>query len=248
MLGFKRGEGAKSAYYTVDGDMTTRTSDHSANAELFVQDGTANNLSIVIRRSHDRKRFNKDNSINVIEAVFSRTDLESNPEKLAQIIRDIGEFIATGEYHDTAGAMAYNFSGDVAYQAKARDVLYLDAVERGDMDTAQRMVREAAAKAMPNTKVVDEDGLPLVVYRGDRDAHNDYTGWANVFHVTKESTAKTYGDIVQGNFINAENPLVVDADEAEWLSVDTPRSFWCQTPQRPRFYWASRGAIFTGHL
>ena len=44
------------------------------------------------------------------------------------------------------------------------DAPYLDAVERGDMETAQRMVLEAAKLAMPNTKVVDEDGNPKVVY------------------------------------------------------------------------------------
>ena len=48
------------------------------------------------------------------------------------------------------------------------DATYLDAVERGDMETAQRMVMEAAKLAMPNTKVVDEDGNPKVVYHGDR--------------------------------------------------------------------------------
>jgi hypothetical protein len=44
------------------------------------------------------------------------------------------------------------------------DASYLDAVERGDMATAQRMVMEAAKLAMPNTKVVDEDGNPKIVY------------------------------------------------------------------------------------
>ena len=44
------------------------------------------------------------------------------------------------------------------------DASYLDAVERGDMAAAQRMVMEAAKLAMPNTKVVDENGNPKVVY------------------------------------------------------------------------------------
>ena len=44
------------------------------------------------------------------------------------------------------------------------DASYLDAVERGDMATAQQMVMEAAKLAMPNTKVVDENGNPKVVY------------------------------------------------------------------------------------
>ena len=44
------------------------------------------------------------------------------------------------------------------------DAAYLSAVERGDMATAQQMVLEAAKLAMPNTKVVDENGNPKVVY------------------------------------------------------------------------------------
>ena len=46
------------------------------------------------------------------------------------------------------------------------DLKYMKAVEVGDMDAASRMVREAAAKAFPNTNVVDEDGMPKIVYHG----------------------------------------------------------------------------------
>jgi len=46
----------------------------------------------------------------------------------------------------------------------AEDKAYMDAVKSGDMESAQRMVTEAAKKAMPNTKVVDADGNPMVVY------------------------------------------------------------------------------------
>jgi DNA polymerase III alpha subunit len=46
------------------------------------------------------------------------------------------------------------------------DAEYLAAVEAGDMETAQRMVIEAAKLAMPNTKVVDENGNPKIVYHG----------------------------------------------------------------------------------
>lgn len=46
------------------------------------------------------------------------------------------------------------------------DASHLDAVERGDIATAQKMVLEAAKLAMPNTKVVDENGNPKVVYHG----------------------------------------------------------------------------------
>ena len=46
------------------------------------------------------------------------------------------------------------------------DAAYLDAVKRGDMKTARRMVLSAAAKAMPNTKIKGENGEPKVVFHG----------------------------------------------------------------------------------
>lgn len=49
-----------------------------------------------------------------------------------------------------------------------QDAAYMDAVKRGDMDTAMKMVREAAAKAMPDTKVVDKSGLPIQLHHYTR--------------------------------------------------------------------------------
>ena len=174
-LGFDRKEGAKSAYLVVNGELAARSSDHSANAELFVQDGTDNNLSIVIRRSGDKKRFNSDGSTNVVEAVYTRADLDAHPEKLPYIVRDIAEFIATGEYHDTAGAMAYNYSGSNQYKESARDRIYSDALARGDTKVVERMVREAAAKAMPDAII--ERGELKKFYRGIA-AERDNINWA----------------------------------------------------------------------
>lgn len=45
---------------------------------------------------------------------------------------------------------------------------YLDAVLRGDMETAAQMVQEAAAKAFPDTKVVDGEGHPLEMFHFGR--------------------------------------------------------------------------------
>lgn len=46
----------------------------------------------------------------------------------------------------------------------AQDKDYMEAVNGGDMEKAGQMVREAAASAMPDTKVIDEDGKPLLMY------------------------------------------------------------------------------------
>ena len=46
------------------------------------------------------------------------------------------------------------------------DSAYLDAVRRGDMTACEKMVREAAKRAMPQTQVMDDDGDPKTVYHG----------------------------------------------------------------------------------
>lgn len=106
------------------------------------------------------------------------------------------------------------------------DADYLAAVERGDMETAQRMVLEAAKLAMPNTKVVDENGNPRVVYHGS--PWHGFTKFepslgdggpiyfADDLAFAEQFADKHYGEEdyyenltpgVYKAFINAENPI-----------------------------------------
>ncbi len=72
------------------------------------------------------------------------------------------------------------------------DKKYMDAVNDDDMETAAKMVREAAAKAMPDTKVIDKDGLPRVMFHvTDNDFTVFNTSWRGIiFLATSESGAK----------------------------------------------------------
>jgi N12 class adenine-specific DNA methylase len=80
------------------------------------------------------------------------------------------------------------------------DEEYLKAVEEGDMEKAQRMVNEAAALAMPNTKVVDENGKPLIVYHGSSSTFNVFEETngeeadlgQGIYFTDKEEVADTY--------------------------------------------------------
>lgn len=104
------------------------------------------------------------------------------------------------------------------------DAEYLDAVERGDTETAQRMVLEAAKLAMPNTKVVDEDGNPKVVYHGSNAQFTEFdtarigstTGTADgrgFYFTTDRDYAEGFttpdGQLFDV-FLNIENPLSYD--------------------------------------
>lgn len=71
---------------------------------------------------------------------------------------------------------------DVQYSLKDED--YMTAVENGDMETAQRMVNEAAKVAMPNSKIVNGNGTLKKVYHGSGNVFNvfDYSRLGNTGH------------------------------------------------------------------
>ena len=107
------------------------------------------------------------------------------------------------------------------------DADYLSAVERGDMEAAQQMVMEAAKLAMPNTKVVDKNGNPKVVYHGtpniftvfDKEKQGSSTDrgiWGSGFYFSESSDyAQTYAKRkgIEGQvlslYLDLENPLFI---------------------------------------
>ena len=209
-MGFKRPErtpekmeeARDSVYLEVPGETTTRGSNHKASMEFFVDNKTPDNLSVVVRKPNNWKPFNADSRVNGVEAVFERRQLHNNPNMMAHILRDIAEFAATGEYHDTAGAADYNFSGNAAYVAHALDRVYGDALARGDTETAQKMVLEAAERLMPGAKKVRVDWraepdpklAPYKVSSLPHEAAQIVAGWKSI-------SKSPYSD----SFYNAKN-------------------------------------------
>lgn len=101
------------------------------------------------------------------EVIMEITDQDGSPRVYmeynkrtspSRIFKDMNEFFDNGT---TPGLPPLRFR-----VTPEQDKAYVDAVIDGDMETAQRMVLEAAKLAMPNTKVVDEEGNPKVVYHG----------------------------------------------------------------------------------
>ena len=92
-------------------------------------------------------------------------------------------------------------------QFSLKDSDYLKAVESGDMETAQRMVDEAAKKAMPNSKIVMPDGSLRKVFHGTNTGeftvfNPDYIGMSSgddgffgkgFYFAYSEGEAKYYG-------------------------------------------------------
>lgn len=109
-------------------------------------------------------------------------------------------------------------SADKVKRQSRSDADYLSAVERGDMETAQRMVDEAAERAFAKSKIRDEDGKLMKVYHGtdaDFTVFDRAMGRANMdiqglFFSPWDIDAGGYGSNVRAFYLNITNP----ADES----------------------------------
>ena len=102
------------------------------------------------------------------------------------------------------------------------DADYLSAVERGDMETAQRMVDEVANATMPDSKIRTEDGKLRVVYHGTNTGdftvfNPDYIGMSSgddgffgmgFYFAYSKGEASYYGSSrVIPAYLNLKNPF-----------------------------------------
>ena len=138
--------------------VTLRISNHNSKVSNFDANGEAEGISIIISRDSNRGMTN-DGEAHVVEYFYSDKALnnaESNPYR--DIVEGIEQMLYSGEYTDKTGLAQVEEvnaewpklsagSNPSDSDLKAFDETYLKAVEAGDMDSAQRMVEEAAERA-----------------------------------------------------------------------------------------------------
>ena len=134
-----------------------------------------------------------------------------------------------------------------------RDKLYLDAVERGDMETAQRMVNEAAAQNgyVPNSE-----------YQGSS-AFNGAAPYGNGYFLTKEERKEAYendefdGDTSLDDYVNSGiDPMNLDyltndssyrhADDARKEAIENLRNVFQNKRQTITMYRSVPSSIKEG--
>lgn len=122
------------------------------------------------------------------------------------------------------GETRFSISEDIApirndYKVqKATDADYMAAVEKGDMETAQRMVDEAAEAAMKHSEIRDNKGKLLKVYHGTNEQfnsfndpnHTPYGEQGNFYFSPWRSKSEDYGDNVRAFYLNIEVPRLYD--------------------------------------
>ena len=156
--------------YIVDGKVVhIRTSTHPATPTRMGNADADHKVSIVVRKNGEHKSDGTPHN-GYTEYIYEPSDVAPIDAANA-IVKGVKTLLETGEFVDETGKAVRK---DYPYIKNSKtlfslitpemDTDYLSAVERGDMEKAQQMVMEAAKLAMPNTKVVDEDGNPKVVY------------------------------------------------------------------------------------
>lgn len=113
---------------------------------------------------------------------------------------------------------------------------YAEVVASGDEKAIKKMVVEAAAEAMPNTKVVDRYGKPRIVYHGtpSKQKFNEFntdviylnSNPSTAIDYTHQRGALSINPIQTGRlmpcFVNLENPLIVDAMRRLYTNIPIP--------------------------
>ena len=137
------------------------------------------------------------------------------------------------------------------------DKAYMEAVERGDMETAAKMVREVAGRAFPNTKV-EYNGVPRVIFHGasedfnvfDTEVGGDTSGvtGTGAFFTASNAIAREYsrnhGDgVVKRVFVNLENPRTLDAEGALYDNIYFPE---LKKQGKSKFYVTINNAFVCG--
>ena len=157
----------KSDYVHIGEGVALRVSDHYSNTKSFTEkDNKKDNFGIVVRPEQNRKKsiFKGLPDVDYVEYVYFPN--ETDASRQIEILEGIKKFINTKDFANFPVPDNTHTSGNTRHSliTPEMDAAYLSAVERGDMEAAQQMVMEAAKMAMPNTKVVDENGNPKVVY------------------------------------------------------------------------------------
>ena len=140
-----------------------------------------------------------------------------------------------------------------------QDKAYMDAVEAGDMETAQRMVLEAAKIAMPNTAMIDRNGYPKIFY------HNtgaEFTAFDAEYNGTATDAGWLgdgfyfYGDPTEGDlygrnkmqvFLNIEEPYYATSEENKFLAEANSRKESIAFSERLKEEWYD-GVYYNGDL
>lgn len=122
-----------------------------------------------------------------------------------RVINDIKHFYATGEIRAQSAVAQFRYSE----RDSDRDTDYMAAVERGDMETAQRMVDEAAKAAGYTVKAFHGSPARFTVFDKNRVGKGTDQFGAGFYFGTTDEISKAYGGEKYEVYLDIKNPVKV---------------------------------------
>ena len=205
--------------YIVDGNVVhLRISTHPATPVRMGNAEADHKVSIVIRKNGEHKSDGTPHS-GYTEYVYEPSEV--TPQDAANaVVKGVKSLLETGEFVDETGKAVrrdYPYTdtrGRTMYSliTPEMDATYLDAVERGDMETAQQMVMEAANRA---GYLSDTSYQGSLAFNGAAPVENDYFG-------TKEQRKEAWdngdyeGTMSLGDYADSS----IDTHDLKWQLTD----------------------------
>ena len=154
-------------YETMSGDVVTiRLSNHNAAASNLDAMGEDEAISIVVTNKPNNWLVN-DGESHIIEFYYNYIALgKADGKPLVDIINSLKQTLYSGKYVDKTGlAQVQEINPRYSLITPEMDASYMDAVNNGDMETAQQMVMEAAKRAgYTEEESVDPDPSEVFYY------------------------------------------------------------------------------------
>lgn len=143
--------------------------------------------------------------------------VRENQDILDRFVAGIREAADNAEYTENTTESEKGNTTDKKRLDQSRDDDYLSAVNRGDMETAQRMVDESAERAFADSKIRGEDGKLIKVYHGtdadfnvfDLVMHGGENGTGEglgIYLTDKKNAASAYGNRLIESYANVKKP------------------------------------------
>ncbi len=215
--------------------ITVRISNHNARVSNFDDNSEQEAVSVVIS-SYKNKGLKGDGEANVQEYFYSKKQLENLEGKpLADIAQSIKDLLLTGEYTDRTGiaqtqTVKKGFVPNELHSTFVSDIEIYNAastvhteiiasatnVENSVIIDAklQQFFETAKAARENSSKVVDENGEPLVVIHRTNDEFNTFEPQSNKhgrvlgnrYYFSQSDNNKNFGEIKKEVFLNIRNP------------------------------------------
>lgn len=152
---------------------------------------------------HNLISIEKENLLNLLSQAEINNGFGTTPDTKSTTV--------TGHKFNKLISILQSLTDVKARITPAQDAEYRKAYESGDTEKAMQMVKDAFNAAYPNNKIVDENGDPMVVYRGQNWNKQDGKMTSGLFVSLDEDFAEGYGD-VKPLFVRSVNPFNGEKD------------------------------------